>query len=172
MSIAPTQITILTPSQQRIIDKLVAVIPASFLASTPPGMARNIRLLGLVGLALSDINNAHPRTGYSFDSFPSNQYDFLVMATMMWTLLFEQARYSLADISYSENGYSITLDRTSKIGASITNFKLMYDTQLTNFKNGLMLQFGGAGLSTPRFKSNLSRFISILGNGAFGWNIP
>jgi hypothetical protein len=172
MAFSPTQVVILTPAQQKLVFKLTAVTPAGFLAPTPPGMARDIRLLGLIGLALSDINNAPPREGWTIDSFPQNQYDFLVFATQIWILLMAQMQYSLADVSYTENGYSINLDRTTKIGSAFANFKLMYDAQLTNYKNNILMANGGMGLATPRYQSNLSRFISILGNGAYGWNIP
>jgi len=166
-------ITVLTNKQNIIINKLKAVTPPSFLGNIPPGIGQEVRLLGMIGMAMNDINNAHPRQSLNFETFPSLHYDFLILATNMYILAFEQARYSLADVSYSENGYSINMDRTSKIGTSFETFKKLYETQLWGFKGGVLLDQMFVGLGTPRFQSNLSRFISMLGSGsAYGWNLP
>jgi hypothetical protein len=169
----PTQITVLTAKQKKMIDKIRAVTPPAFLAAVPPGIGQEIRLLGLIGWAINDINNMGPRQNLTFETFPDNQMDgLLVMSVSVVILMLEQMRYSLADVSYSENGYSINVDRVGKIGQAFANFKTMYDNILYGYKMGILLDNSGTGLATPRFQSNLSRFITILGNGAFGWNIP
>ncbi len=172
----PVTIVILTAKQQAILNRLKAVVPPAFISTVPNGLGQDIRLLGMVGMAINDINNAQPRQGLTVETFPTVQYDFLVLATSFFILMFEQMKYSLADISYSENGYSITLDRTGKIGASLTNFKEIYQMQLQGYKTSVMLSQPFVGLGTPRNGNSVfGRMMSSLGLGsgsAFSWNMP
>lgn len=161
-----------TPVELALVQDLMAITPKGFLEGCNPGFDQKIRLLGVAALALQDINNMPPETRFTFNTLPDYQRQLLLFGTQVYLMLFEQMRFSLIDISYSDGGLSITLDRVGKIGNAFDKTKTQYEKMLTNFKMNLLVQSGGVGLGTPRYQSNLSRFISMLGNGAYGWNIP
>jgi hypothetical protein len=162
-----------TASELSFIQDLMAVTPSSFLSGCNPGFDQKIRLLGITQLALQDINNYPPCTSYTLEGLPAGQRSLLIFGTQLYIMLMEQMRFSLIDISYSDGGLSINLDRVGKIGAAYDKMLAQWNMMLSNFKKCVLLQQGGVGLGTPRFQSNLSRFISMLGSGsAFGFNIP
>ena len=162
----------LTKREELFLAKLKAIMPKRFLDSCTVEAERNLRLLGMAGLALADINNEQPRTSFTIANFPEFQLDFLCFATLTWITMLKRLEFSLIDVQYSDGGFSINVDRVGKIGAAFDTLEKTYNKQVVNFKNSILLSGRGRGLGTPRFQSNLSRFISILGNGAFGWNIP
>lgn len=161
-----------TPIELMLIQDIMAITPKSFLEGCNPGFDQKIRLLGIAALALQDINNMPPETRFTFNNLPDYQRQLLLFGTQLYLMLFEQARYSLIDISYNDNGLGITFDRVGKLGQAYDKMKEQYEKMLKNFKMNLLVQSGGVGLGTPRYQSNLSRFISTLGNGAYGWQIP
>jgi len=87
-------------------------------------------------------------------------------------MLMMMAGFSLIDINYNDNGFSLSVDRATKISAAADKIKEQWEKQIINFKHCLLLHNGGMGLGTPRYQSNIGRFIGMLGNGAFGWGIP
>jgi len=161
-----------TPTELHFIQELMAVTPKSFLEGCNPGFDQKIRLLGIAALALEDLNNAPPKTGYNFNTFPQEHKALLVFGTQLYLMMFEQMRFSLIDLSYADGGLSISFDRVSKLGAVYDKMKVQWDMMVGNYKKNLLVSMGGAGLGTSRYQSNLSRMIGMLGNGAYGWNLP
>jgi len=165
------QTKVYTEKEQRFLQMLRAITPQAFTKNCANGFDQDIRLLGLAALALEDLNHMPPCENYTFNTLPESLFTLLIMGTEVYIALFTQMRYSLIDISYSDGGLSVNLDRVGKINTSWTNLEKTWLRILENYKKCLLLR-GGIGLGTPRFQSNLSRFIGMLGNGAFGWNIP
>jgi hypothetical protein len=152
---------------------LYACLPHSFYNTEPQGFGRDLKMLAMAALAMNDLNQVTPRTGYSIKNVNDTLVPMLITGTTMWVMIFLQAEYTLVDVSYSENGFSINLDRVAKLGTSIERFEKMYKDQLYAFKNALVMSNGGVGLGSPRFQGGISRMVMALGSGsAFGWNIP
>ncbi len=164
----------LTPGEARFISQLSAVAPHAFIASAPPGPETNVRLLGMGALALTDYNNFPPEEDYNFSSLPQRLVPLISLGTVNYMMAFRAADFSLIDVQYSDMGLSISLDRVGKITQALANIEKLWLRQLENAKKIVTLHVAGQapGLGTPRFQSNLSRFIAILGGGAYGWNIP
>jgi hypothetical protein len=108
----------------------------------------------------------------TWSSLPDKFKDLVYFGANMYIAVFKQLEYAMIDISYSDGGLSITIDRVGKLGAAIQNMEKMWLRRIQNMKYCQLLNSGGKGLGTPRYASNLSRFIGMLGNGAYGWNIP
>ena len=161
-----------TPSEKRCLDSIKAVTPKSFLEGCPPGFDTDIRLLGMAALALQDYNSMPPCEDYTFGALPQGLCTSLAMGTQYYLAVFKQMELSLIDISYSDNGLSINFNRVSNLNVSIANLEKPWLRMIENRKKCVIVSIGGIGLATPRFQSNLSRFIGMLGNGAYGWNIP
>jgi hypothetical protein len=167
---APTHV--FTPRELEFIQATMAITPTGFLKGCSPGFDMNIRLLGMAYLGLSDFNTTNPCTHYTINNYPPELKYLLVLGTQTYMMLMMQAGFALIDINYNDNGFSLSIDRASKIAAAYDKVKEMWEKQIRNYKNCLMLHNGGEGLGTPRFQSNISRTIGILGGGAYGWNIP
>jgi hypothetical protein len=169
----PPLVHTFTPKEVEFIQKLMTVTPTGFLQGCTPGFDTNIRLLGMGSLALSDLNLMPPCTQYNFETLPPQLHYLLILGTQAYMMLMFQAGFSLVDISYSDNGFSLTIDRAGKVASAYEKVLAMWERQLLNYKHCLLLKNGGVGLGTPRFQSNLSRMIGMLtSGGAFGWGMP
>ena len=164
----------LTTGQQAFLEQVRRVLPKGFAESCPEGKERDFKTLGIAGLAIMDFNLMPPLDGASVDNIQGYKslWPLFTLGTTFYVMTFKQADFSLVDIVYSDGGLSINLDRVGKIGASLTNMEKMWLRQLQNHKYTRVLYQGGLGLGTPRFASNISKMISMLGDGAFGWGIP
>ena len=163
---------VFTTRQAHIIERVRVITPKAFLKNAAEGFTTDIRLLGLFSLSLLDVNNAPPRQSYTTNNLPDDLLELVVYGTEKYIVTFMMQKYALIDISYSDGGLSINLDRVGKLKTVYDVLLADWERILGNYKKGVLLAQGGAGLATPRFQSNLSRFIGMLGNGAFGWNIP
>lgn len=164
----------LTTHQQAYLCELKRILPKGFAESCPDGKERDFRLLGMTQLALEDFNLMPPQEGATIRNLGAYQslWPLFTLGTTFYVATFKQMDYTLVDITYSDGGLSINLDRVGKIGAALANIEKMWLRQLQNRKYGLALSNSGMGLGTPRFQSNISKFIGMLGDGAFGWGIP
>jgi hypothetical protein len=167
-------ITVFTPQEKAFLDQLKRVVPKPFLNTCEDPNERDFKLLGIASLALGDYANMPPcEHGLTFNNLPPDLVSLIVLGTNYYIMMFRQAEFSLIDISYSDNGLSVNLDRVTKIGQVMDTFEKMWLRQIQNRKNCLLLSNGGFGLRTARYQSNFSRFVGMLGTGgAFGWNMP
>src|SRR5882757_6905350 len=135
---------IITQRESFIIEHVRQITPKAFLKNCSEGFSTDIRLLGMFSLALMDYNNAPPRAAYTVATFPEQIIgDLLIYGTEFYILQFMMMKYSLIDISYSDGGLSIQLDRTSKIGAVYDKFEVNWLRILGNAKNNVLLAQGG-----------------------------
>lgn len=166
-------ITTLTPQQASFLTQLKRIVPKPFLNTCDDPDERDEKLLGIAYLALADYNNMPPFEGYTINSLPPDLTQIIIMGTNYWIMALRREEFSLIDISYSDNGLSVNLDRVTKIGQALEGIEKMYLRVLQNRKNVVLLQGGGFGLRTARYQSNFSRFVGMLGTGgAFGWGMP
>ena len=158
--------------QAMIIDRIRQITPKAYLKNAAEGFTTDIRLLGLISLALLDLNSAPPRQNFTSDSVPDQFMDLLVYGTQKYIVMFMMQKYALIDISYSDGGLSIQLDRVGKT-------KIVYDAMLEdwkrilgNVKGGVLMAQGGVGLATPRYQGTLSVMLGMFGTGgAMSWNV-
>ena len=163
---------VFTPKEIGFIQHMMVTTPKGFLVGTHPGFDTNIRVLGMGALAFTDLNLTMPVTQYSFQNLPPQLNSLITLGAQYYMMLMMQAGYSLIDINYNDNGFTMSIDRSVKIRDAAVPIKEQWEKMILNYKRALMLSNGGVGLGTPRYQSNMSRFLGMLGGGAFGWNIP
>ncbi len=161
-----------TGRQLQAIQAVRDITPKAFLRNAAEGFPTDVRLLGMFGLSVLDVTTTQPRENFTTENYPLSLQPLLVYGTEKYILLFMAAKYALIDISYSDAGLSINLDRVSKIKTVHDMFKEDWQNVLGNYKKGVLLSQSGLGLATPRFQGTLSRMVGMLGDGAFGWQIP
>lgn len=161
-----------TPGEQACLNQIKAITPKGFLEGCEPGFDTDIRLLGVAALALQDYNSMPPCESFTFGALPMGLCTTIAMGAQYYLVLLKQMEMSLIDISYSDNGLSITFNRVANLGQSLGNLEKAWLRMVENRKKCVIVSIGGIGLATPRFQSNLSRFIGMLGDGAYGWNLP
>jgi len=164
----------LTSIQQEFLQSLYRVTPKGF---TEPEMSiqdRNYKMLGMAGLAIQDFNLMPPQQNASIDYLGGFKqfWPLFTLGTNYYVATFKRLDFTLVDISYSDGGLTLNVDRVGKIGQSLADLEKIWLRTLQNHKWGLSLQQGGVGLGTPRFQSNISKFVGMLSDGAFGWGIP
>jgi hypothetical protein len=165
---------VFTPTEIAFIQNMMVTTPSGFMkgCGQAGGFDMSIRLLGMACLALTDINLTPPCTQYTLNTLPPQLQCLITLGSQYYMMLMMMAGFSLIDINYNDNGFSLSVDRAAKISAAADKIKEQWEKQIMNFKHCLLLHNGGVGLGTPRYQSNIGRFIGMLGNGAFGWGIP
>ena len=147
------------------------ITPKAFLQGIDEGFGMDYRLLGMAAIAVIMFNSELPATYYGLSSIPDQYMDLIAWGTERQCVCFMAAKYSLIDVSYSDMGFSINVDRVSKLEAVSDKILVDWMKAVVGQKNALMLRSSSA-LVTPRFQSFMNRALSMLGDGAFGWNMP
>ena len=160
-----------TTSEQQYISYMQNTVPNPFLKKCPSGMPKDAWLLTMLQQGLDDFNNTPPCSSYTVDSFPKNRQSLLFFGANLYISFFKQLEYAMIDISYSDGGLTITIDRVGKLNTAIANMERNWLRMLENAKKCMLISQGGKGLATPRYQSNLSRFIGMFGDGAYGWGV-
>lgn len=156
-----------TTKQQNIINKSRTLMPDTFSANVD-----DYKILAYAEVVLSDMNLFPPVTGYTTENVPDSMLPVLYFGITVFTELFLQARATLQDFDYNDNGLSLRVDQVGKIQQSITNLLDMYKTMILNHKKSLIISMGGAGLGTPRYQSQIGQFLRIALGSSFTWNSP
>lgn len=163
-----------TPTEIEFIQQMMLVTPSGYLQGCTPGTYdTNMRLLGMVAFALTELNLTAPCTHYRLETLPPDLKPLLILGAQSNMMLMFMAGFALIDINYSDNGFTLTIDRSAKISAAYDKVYERWQDQIRKFKNCLLLHNGGMGLGTPRFQSNFSRMMGMLtSGGAYGWGMP
>jgi hypothetical protein len=158
----PVPETGLTAIEIRILQKVKNVLPLPFLNREAFGdiddVAMNRRILGYIDLVIDNMNWVQPVTGYTIKYFPQDLDGTLVLGVNAFTAMFMQLKWTMNDFSYTDNGFSISLDRVTKLGTSYANLLKLYQDQVVNIKNYLWSQ-SVIVLGTPRYQNQLGQFV-------------
>lgn len=164
----PAPETGLTQIEVRILQKIKGVLPLPFLNKEAFGddndIETNRRILSYADLVIDNMNWVQPVTGYSVKYFPKELDGTLILGVNAFTALFMQMKWTMNDFSYTDNGFSISLDRVTKLGTSYSNLLKLYQDQVINIKNYLWSQ-SVIVLGTPRYQNQLGQFV----RATFGW---
>lgn len=164
--------TVFTAKQQDIINKSRTLMPDNFSLNTT-----DEKILAYAELVLTDINVFPPFTSFTTETVPDSILPLLYFGISLFTELFLQARATLEDFDYNDNGLYVRVDQVTKIDQSYKNLLEMYRGMITNYKKTQVLSLGGSGLGgrglgTPRFQSQIGQFLKIALGGSFQWNQP
>jgi hypothetical protein len=160
-----------TPQQIFLLNEIKSITPRGYVEGIPNSFDVDIRLLGFASQAISDYNLMPPQEAWTTSFYPPDLPPLVAFGTQVYLAILKQMELALIDISYNDNGLSISFNRTANLNTSITTMKTLWERRVWDRKRGYITAMGGMGLATPRWNSSLSRFLDLLGNGAFGWGI-
>jgi len=100
----------LTPKELRLTSWVEAWLPDILV----PDLNEQTYSLAF-RFSLSAFNVHPPETNFSLDSFPGNYEQYLVMGAQVNIALNKYLRLSIQDYSYNDMGFSMTIDRGSKM---------------------------------------------------------
>jgi len=161
-----------------IIKEVNTLLPENWASYSNPS-----QLIQFVELVLADINLMPPLTGVSLNSLLIEEnnnvrvtnpdvWALLKFGVSFYSLLFHQMRASLQDFTFSDQGLSVNVDQTAKVGTAIQNMAVVYLRMVGNYKKTEFVKIGPRGIGTPRYQSQLSQFLKISLGSAFQWNSP
>jgi hypothetical protein len=160
-----------------VINEVKKLFPENWASYASPQ-----QILAFTDLVLTDINLWPPETAYTLDkmiipqnsSFVSNSpvWGLLKFGVSFYSLLFHQMRASLQDFTFSDQGLTVNVDQTAKVGTALQNMAVAYVRMLTNLKKIEALKVGAKSVVTPRYQTQLGQFLKIALGSAFNWNIP
>lgn len=159
-----------TSAEQQVIAQARCLMPEIFSRNT-----RDEKILAYARLILAEINSFPPLTGFTIADVVGNPIlaEILYFGISLMTELFLQARATLEDFQYNDNGLSLNVDQVGKISQSYANMLQFYQQMIINWKRTLIFTAVGAvGLGTPRYQSQIGQFLKISLGSAFSWNVP
>jgi len=156
-----------TTRQLEIIQRARRLLPDNFSRYT-----NDEKVLAYAEVILADINLFPPLTGYTTEDLPDSLLPVLDFGITVMTELFLQARATLQDFSYNDNGLSISIQQVPNLDVSYKNMLELYRNMITNYKKTEVFRVGGKGLGTPRFQSQIGQFLKISLGSSFTWNSP
>ena len=117
----------LSPKEQRLVNTVKCII-------TPwiSQFCTDDDIRGGIILAMNAINMYPPTTNFTIDTFPATLEPLLTSGAAAFSLMFRYLGVAITDLSYSDMGFSLSIDRGTKVKEAIT--------QLMNFAG-----FGGPG---------------------------
>jgi len=160
-----------TSAEQQVIVQARLLMPEIFSRNTT-----DQKILAYARLILAEINSFPPLTSFTINDVVGNAIlsEVLYFGITLMTELFLQARATLEDFQYNDNGLSLNVDQVGKISQSYANILAFYQQMILNWKKTLI--FGGpggvgaVGLGTPRYQSQIGQFLKISLGSAFSWN--
>jgi len=156
-----------TSAEQNVIVRSRALMPEIFSRNTT-----DAKILAYAQLILADINAFPPFTNFTIADVVGNSVlaELLYFGITVMTELFLQARATLEDFQYNDNGLSLNVDQVGKIAQSYANLLAFYRNMIINYKKTLIFSVGAVGLGTPRYQSQIGQFLKISLGSAFSWN--
>lgn len=116
------------------------------------------KILAFINLVVADINYVPPLTDYTLETI-SPFFDTIInLGVQMYATLILAQKWSLEDISYNDGGFTLTLDRVSKLSSVQEKFYKLYTDKTTAVKRN---QFNAVVLGTPRYANSLGMFIRL-----------
>ena len=158
-----------TSAEQEVISNARRLMPEIFSRNT-----RDEKILAYANLILAEINSFPPLTSFTVNDVVSKPIlaQILYFGITLMTELFLQARATLEDFQYNDNGLSLNVDQVGKISQSYANMLAFYQQMILNWKKTLIFSVGAMGLGTPRYQSQIGQFLKISLGSSFSWNVP
>lgn len=166
---APNPFPPLTPNQQLIVDQARIMMPDIFSLG-----ANDQKILAYVNLVIADFNTWPPLTNETVDSAAVNPQtlQIVLFGVSTFAAMFMQMNASLNDFNFSDQGFTVQVDQTSKIQQSLTNLMETYKRMIKQYKIWYVLEAGPLAITTPRYQSQLGQFLKIALGSSFTWNSP
>lgn len=141
----------------RLISDLRAVLRDNWLTSTNPPQPdyckrkySDAELLIQLRRALNDINVTPVQTTYTFEQANNEWYDLLLTGGQIYASISQGLLEVGKEFSYSDNGKSITINRSASYKSFADSLLTNYVKQRDRVKLNQIMKFSGAGIvSSP-----------------------
>ena len=151
--------------QLKLVNDCKLLLPPAFIIN-----CNDQRLAAFIDMVIGDFNYFPPFTGYDLNSLPVQYETVVKFGVEVFTLMFMQQTWTLQDFGWSDGGISLNLDRVSKIDTAYKNSLDMYKNMIINVKRYELMSYGGRGLGTPRFQSQIGQFLKVALGSSYSWN--
>lgn len=131
----------LTPREKRLTDYVLGWIPEVM----KPDISEADRSMAL-RLSLNHFNVRPPETNFNINSFPRNYEQYLIAGAQVQLALLKFLKISIRDFSYGDLGFSINIERGTKISKAIEDLTNIYNQTIEQAKWNFINQ--GVGLGT------------------------
>lgn len=120
------------------------------------------QILMWLQMGLDDINYTNPMTAFTLQNAPQSWETAVLFGCNAVAAVLVAGDVSFEDISYNDNGLSLTLDRTNKVLQVHDKVRQVFEKMKWNIKKYYSASCGPAGLGYPRFTAQMSSFMRIL----------
>lgn len=159
----------LTTNEQLLVNQARNLMPENFSLSV-----NDAKLLAYINLVIQDWNVWPPLGDDTVDTVvvSPQKTQIVLFGCCVFAALFQQMRASLEDFNFSDQGFTVQVDQTTKIQQSLTNLMETYKKMIKSYKQWYIIEQGPLGLSTPRYQSQIGQFLKVALGSAFTWNSP
>jgi hypothetical protein len=130
----------LTPKEKRLVQYITGWIPDIFKKDIT-----EFDISLALKLALNHFNIYPPETNFNLASFPRSYEQYLIMGAQINLALLKYLKVSIRDFSYSDMGFSINIDRGTKIGKAAEDLNNIYNGTIERAKWNFIHQGLGMG---------------------------
>lgn len=139
----------MTPKEQRFVNHVRNIVTSWAGTTLGDDDLRAGILFGLQAL-----NIQPPATEFSLDSIPVGLEPLLLVGAASFTLMYHYLGIAFTDLSYSDNGLSLTVDRGSKVQLAIDKLMKYYNDLIVIAK--LEYSYGGSVVGTVQLPVSLN----------------
>jgi len=130
----------LTPKERRLVQYITGWIPDIFKKDVT-----EFDISVALNLSLNHFNIYPPETNFSISSFPKNYEQYLIMGAQINLAILKYLKVSIRDFGYSDMGFSINIDRGTKIGKAAEDLNAIYNGTIERAKWNFINQGLGLG---------------------------
>lgn len=130
----------LTPREKRLVNYVEQWLPDIIIPDlTDDALSLAFRF------AMNSFNIHPPETTFNIDNFPRNYEQFLVFGAQVNLAMLKYLRIGIRDFSYSDMGFSLNLDRGSKIAKAAEDIGKLWEGSISLAKWNFIPQGIGLG---------------------------
>lgn len=130
----------LTPKEKRLVQYITGWIPDIFKRDIT-----DFDISLALKLSLNHFNIYPPETNFTLASFPASYEQYLIIGAQINLALLKYLKVSIRDFSYSDMGFSINIDRGTKIGKAAEDLNGIYNGTIERAKWNFISQGMGLG---------------------------
>lgn len=145
----------LTPKEQRLVNHLKI-----WLTNWITNCATDDEIRAGIKFALESLNIKSPVTHFTIETLPEILESVLMVGSAIYTLMVHYLGIAFTDVSYTDSGVSITIDRGQKIQNAIDKATAYYDKLIDVAK----LHYLQPGVSVGSIPLNISLGGRLSGN--------
>jgi hypothetical protein len=130
----------LLPREKRLVSYIISWLPDMYQKEITD-FDINIALR----LSLNHFNIYPPETNFTMSSFPANYEQYLITGAQINLAFLKYLKISIRDFGYSDMGFSINIDRGTKIGKVAGELEAIYNATIERAKWNFINQGLGLG---------------------------